>query len=96
MQPLAVLEGQGRARQQMIAGLTGSFLVTMPIGTISFYWTDYGLQGLWVSLLFGFIVQIMLSCYFLLESDWTIIVEKAVFRSNPSPSRHSELDEIRL
>lgn len=79
-QALAILDGQGRTKEQAFASMVGSWAVTVPVAFLSFYaswWIFNGLVGIWLSLLTGYIVIVTIACYHLLRSDWEDIVNKS-------------------
>lgn len=50
---MGILEGQGRAAEQAKAFCIGSWGCAVPLAMISFFCTDLGLEGIWLSTLLG-------------------------------------------
>ncbi len=74
-QLLAVLEGQGRAREQSIAFFVGTFVVSIPSYFLSYHYTNLGLLGLWGGLVAGYITTMIIAGIMLTQSDWDQIIE---------------------
>ena len=80
MQCLGILDGQGRANESQLCFYFGMLLTTIPLSFISFLFTDFGLVGLWASILAGTSVSAGFGFYLLFNSDWLAILESATSR----------------
>jgi MATE family multidrug resistance protein len=72
-----ILDGQGRAEETQKIGFFGTFLTTCPLAAISFFFTDYGLRGLWGSFALGELLSVLCGFYFLSSTNWDEIIAAA-------------------
>jgi len=84
-QCLAVLDGQGRASEQAFCFLVGSWLISVPLFLYCAVWTDWGLHGLWVSLILGYFTTVVVTAWYIYTSNWHEIVERSKERIALSP-----------
>lgn len=78
---LAVLDGQGRAATQATSFLVGSWIVSIPLFVVSFMLTDWGLRGLWISLIAGYIVTVIVAGVLIYFSKWPQIIKSSKERT---------------
>lgn len=72
---LAVLEGQGRAKEQSIAFFVGTIVIAVPCYFLSYHYTDLELFGLWSALIIGYITTMIIAGVMLTQSDWDQIFD---------------------
>jgi MATE family multidrug resistance protein len=78
---LAVLEGQGKSIEYAILQTIGQWCVTVPLSFISFFFTNWNLQGIWFAMVCGYSVTNILAMSLLyFDTDWNKIVETARVR----------------
>lgn len=74
---LAILEGQGRASEQALSFCIGTWIVGVTLALISFFCTNLGLVGIWLSSLAGNIVTLVLASHFVTRSNWSVIIAES-------------------
>ncbi len=80
-QSSAVLQGQGRSKEQASGFLVGQWGIAIPMCFLSFYYLHWGLPGLWAGLLAGFLVGSLVSVFFLVfKTDWEKIIQEGESR----------------
>jgi len=76
-QCFSVLDGQARAPAQAVSFLVGSWLISVPLFMFSSLWMECGLEGLWYSLIIGYIGTLAVAANRIHASDWDKIVHRA-------------------
>jgi Na+-driven multidrug efflux pump len=74
----SVLEAQGRSTAELVAAVTGSWLVMLPIGVcFALYEKPWGIWGLWLAFGIGEVVTVLIVIWFVVQSDWEKLVDEA-------------------
>ena len=91
---LAALEGQGKSVEYAILQTIGQWCVTVPLAFISFFFTNWNLQGIWFSMVCGYSVTNFLAIALLyFDTDWKKIVEAARVRQYQEVAETTTTDE---
>jgi|EP00945_MAST-04E_sp_MAST-4E-sp1_P006666 multidrug resistance protein, MATE family len=77
---MAALEGQARATELSISFLVGAWFVSIPMAYIFAFTLGYGLIGLWIGIIIGYLVITLFTIYFYLNSEWDKIIDASQAR----------------
>ncbi|ODV98239.1 hypothetical protein PACTADRAFT_725 [Pachysolen tannophilus NRRL Y-2460] len=76
------LRGQGRQQVGSTLNLIAYYIVAVPLALTLAFKFDWGIKGLWSGLGCGVLILALSETYFVVNSDWTKIVEEADKRNN--------------
>lgn len=78
---MALLDAQGRPNIVAAAFLCGAWVVAVPLAYVLALTFDMGLLGLWLGLMAGYSVTTLVLCFYVLTTDWNVVLDEALRRN---------------
>lgn len=90
---MGVLGGCGRAGMQGFAFVAGTWGVGLPLIVVSWRVTQWGLAGLWGTLILGYLVMATLAFVAVARTDWNQVIEDARVRAAEEKGEAADAEE---